>query len=50
MGIDHFQVNNYRAFTAVSVEVQPLTLLFGYNSAGKSALMRWLPTLRDTIT
>ena len=32
----------------VEVELRPLTLFFGYNSAGKSALIRALPLLRDS--
>jgi hypothetical protein len=39
-------VGNYRAFVdPVSLELRPLTLLFGYNSAGKSALLRLLAIL-----
>lgn len=49
MSIDRYTVSNYRAFVDVEVNVRPLTLMFGYNSAGKSALMRWLPTLRDSL-
>src|SRR5262245_32693289 len=37
-------VENYRSFVdATSIELRPLTLLFGYNSAGKSAALRVLP-------
>lgn len=44
------QVENYRAFsTKTRFELRPLTLLFGYNSAGKSALLRLLPLIRDSI-
>lgn len=50
MAIQSFTVSNYKAFSeAVTVNVRPLTLLFGYNSAGKSALARWLPLLRDSL-
>lgn len=44
MRLVQFSVGNYRAFAEpVSVELRPLTLVFGYNSAGKSALLRLLP-------
>jgi hypothetical protein len=37
---------NYRAFVdEARVELRPLTLLFGYNSAGKSSILRLLPIL-----
>lgn len=39
-------VENYRSFVdSAHIELRPLTLLFGYNSAGKSAIMRLLPIL-----
>ena len=41
-----FTVEGYRSFVRrTTVELRPLTLLFGYNSAGKSALVRTLPLL-----
>lgn len=41
-------VRNYRSFAGEHrVELRPLTLLFGDNSAGKSALARALPLLAD---
>ncbi len=44
-----FSVGNYKAFAAeVDVTIRPVTLFFGYNSAGKSAILRWLPFLRDS--
>lgn len=44
MRLASFSVHNYRAFAdSTAIELRPLTLLFGYNSAGKSALLRWLP-------
>jgi predicted ATPase len=44
MRLTGFSVQNYRGFAELTaVELRPLTLLFGYNSAGKSALLRWLP-------
>ena len=37
---------NYRAFSRpTELELRPLTLLYGWNSAGKSALLRLLPLL-----
>lgn len=45
-----FAVENYRAFDRrTEVELRPLTLLFGYNNAGKSALVRLLPLLAESI-
>jgi hypothetical protein len=44
MRLARFSVENYRAFAqATQLELRPLTLFFGYNSAGKSALLRFLP-------
>ncbi len=41
-----FTVEGYRSFVRrTTVQIRPLTLLFGYNSAGKSALLRTLPLL-----
>lgn len=43
-------VRNYRSFAGEHrVELRPLTLLFGDNSAGKSALARVLPLLGDAV-
>lgn len=45
-----FSVENYRAFSRVQeVEIRPLTLFFGWNSAGKSALVRFLPLLAESL-
>jgi hypothetical protein len=45
-----FAVERYRGFRErTRIEVRPLTLIFGYNSAGKSALVRLLPLVRDTL-
>lgn len=50
MHLKAFEVRNYRAFVEPArVELRPLTLLFGYNNAGKSALARVLPLLRDSV-
>jgi AAA ATPase domain len=44
------RLQNYRAFVGeVNVSLRPLTLLFGYNSAGKSALLRALPLIAESI-
>jgi hypothetical protein len=45
-----FRLRNYRAFVReVSVPLRPLTLLFGFNSAGKSAVLRALPLIAESI-
>lgn len=50
MRLRSFRVRRYRAFSKeVAFEVRPLTLLFGYNSAGKSALLRALPLVAESI-
>jgi hypothetical protein len=46
MRLARFSVENYRAFIAPTrLELRPLTLFFGYNSVGKSALLRLLPII-----
>jgi len=43
-------VHNYRSFARPTrVELRPLTLVFGRNSAGKSALLRALPLLAESF-
>lgn len=50
MPINGFWVKNYKAFAdKTEIKIRPLTLLFGYNSAGKSALLRVLPLLADSV-
>jgi hypothetical protein len=50
MPLRSFAVERYRGFLErTCIEVRPLTLIFGYNSAGKSALVRLLPMVRDTL-
>ena len=50
MPLRSFTVERYRGFRErTRIELRPLTLVFGYNSAGKSALLRLLPLLRDTL-
>ena len=48
--LSRFTVENYRAFArAQNIEIRPLTLFFGWNSGGKSALIRFLPLLVESI-
>src|SRR4051794_12693342 len=43
-------LRNYRSFAGpVRLELRPITLLFGINNAGKSALLRALPILSDSL-
>jgi hypothetical protein len=50
MALKSFTVANYRSFQRpTTVELRPLTLLFGYNNSGKSALLRVLPLLADSV-
>lgn len=45
-----FSIENYRAFAKPQeVELKPITLIFGWNSGGKSALVRFLPLLSESI-
>jgi hypothetical protein len=49
MGLSTVSVANFRAFGRHStLEIRPLTLVFGYNSRGKSSLIRALPLLADS--
>jgi len=50
MPIQSFTLKNYRSFVdRTTIELRPLTLLFGYNNSGKSALLRALPLLADSL-
>jgi predicted ATPase len=50
MRIDRLIVGNYRSFaTRRSIELRPITLLYGWNNAGKSNLVRLLAMLGDSI-
>src|SRR5690554_5582166 len=50
MRLARFSIKNYRGFKQpATLTLRPLTLLFGYNSAGKSALARFLPLLSDSV-
>lgn len=43
-------LRNYRSFASpVRLELRPITLLFGINNSGKSALLRALPILGDSV-
>lgn len=49
MPIKRFSVENYRSFAdPAEIELRPLTLVYGRNSAGKSALLRALPLLAES--
>lgn len=51
MPLRSVSVQGYRAFAkAATLELRPITLLFGYNSVGKSALLRLLPLLSASAT
>jgi len=44
-------LRNYRSFAGPQrLELRPITLLYGHNSAGKSALLRALPLLADSAS
>ncbi len=46
MRVESFSVSNYRSFAErIEIRLRPLTLFYGYNSAGKSSLLRALPLL-----
>ncbi|HNC98124.1 MAG TPA: AAA family ATPase, partial [Myxococcota bacterium] len=51
MDLNRLRIENYRAFASPQeVAIAPLTLVYGYNHAGKSALLRALPLLADSST
>lgn len=48
--LSSFRVEKYRGFArGADVEIRPLTLFFGFNSSGKSALVRFLPMLAEAL-
>lgn len=50
MGLAALSVDNFRAFgRRATLDIRPLTLVFGYNSRGKSALTRALPLLAASV-
>jgi len=45
-----FSIENYRAFANEQrIVLKPLTLFFGWNSGGKSSLLRFLPLIAESI-
>jgi predicted ATPase len=51
MSIQSVTLKNYRSFVErTTIELRPLTLLFGYNNSGKSALLRALPLIADSLS
>ena len=49
MPISKFTLERYKTFTKeANFQVRPITLFFGYNSAGKSAALRFLKLLADS--
>ncbi|MGN7614430.1 AAA family ATPase [Magnetococcales bacterium HHB-1] len=45
-----FSVENYKAFAREqNIQIRPVTLFFGWNSAGKSALIRFLPLIAESV-
>jgi hypothetical protein len=45
-----FQARDFKTFVDTGwIEIKPLTLIFGHNSSGKSALLSVLPMLQQTI-
>jgi hypothetical protein len=50
MRLRSFTVEGYKAFAEEAmVELRPLTLFYGYNHVGKSALLRVLPLLAESV-
>jgi predicted ATPase len=48
--ITEFSIGNYQAFsTPQRVPIKPITLIFGPNSAGKSALLRSLLVIKHAL-
>ncbi|MFM5717846.1 AAA family ATPase [Aeromonas caviae] len=45
-----FTVENYKAFARKQIiDLKPITVFFGWNSGGKSALLRFLPLLSESL-
>src|SRR4051812_30930749 len=50
MMIRRYTLEHFRAFVSpVEIELRPLTLFFGYNNSGKSALLRGLVALLKSL-
>lgn len=47
--IDYISLTNFKAFRLVELELAPLTLLSGWNSAGKSSVLQSLAVLRQSM-
>ncbi|MEW5546240.1 AAA family ATPase [Pseudomonas soli] len=48
--LNSFSVENYRSFSRnQDIELRPLTLFFGWNSGGKSAMLRFLPLIAESV-
>lgn len=51
MAVTAFRLQNFMAFADTGwIELRPITLLFGKNSSGKSAIIRALRLLRQSLT
>jgi energy-coupling factor transporter ATP-binding protein EcfA2 len=51
MRLSSFNVENYKSFSeSIELKLRPITLLYGYNSVGKSALLRALALISDSIS
>lgn len=47
--LSQLRLGNYKTYSGLcSLDVRPLTLLYGYNSAGKSTALRFLKVLADS--
>jgi predicted ATPase len=49
MRLTAIRAKNYRSFRTVELTLRPLTLLYGENNSGKSALLRLLPLILDSL-
>ncbi|KAA0578877.1 AAA family ATPase [Azospirillum sp. B21] len=50
MTLSYFSVENYKSFSRKQdIEIKPLTFFFGWNSGGKSSLVRFLPLISESI-
>lgn len=46
--LEHLHLRNFRSWTALELELKPVTLIFGPNSSGKTALLHSLLMLKQT--
>lgn len=50
MPLHSYSVGSYRSFVSpVEIELRPLTLFFGFNNVGKSALARFIPLVSHSV-